>query len=89
MPPMNFNFSASSNSNNRRQGGNKLTPQDEYWLDRILRNHSTQIFIVVVLFISLIIAIVVSSILNPSRTENSGAYSQKIEINGSKIIITQ
>lgn len=86
---MNFQFSINSNFGNHGRHGNKLTAQQEYWLDRILRNHSTQIFIVVISFIILIASTVIYSIINPETTSNNNSSTQKIEINGSKIIITQ
>jgi hypothetical protein len=78
---VNFNYTIGKKHKNK----NKLSAQDEYWLDRILRNHSTQIFVIVVLFFTLILASVIYAIANPETSSSSN----KIEINGARIIITQ
>lgn len=82
---MDVNFSYTIGKKNKDK--NKLSAQDEYWLDRILRNHSTQIFVIVVLFFALILASVIYAIANPETSSSSS--SNKIEINGTHIIITQ
>lgn len=86
---MNFNYSFSTSNRDKNIPKRKLSAQEEYWLDRILRNHSTQIFVVVVLFFALIISTIVYSIYYPNTSDNYNSGKQKIEINGSKIIITQ
>ena len=86
---MNINYSFRSSFGNKSTQKRKLSAQEEYWLDRILRNHSTQIFVVIVLFFILILSSVVYSILNPTPTRNSSTGPNRIEIDGSKIIITQ
>lgn len=86
---MNFNFSFSSNIGNKSTNKRKLSAQEEYWLDRILRNHSTQIFVVIVLFFALILSSVIYSILNPTTVTGPESGSNRIEINGSRIIISQ
>lgn len=48
-------FSIQFNRNNSK----KLTAQEEYWLNRILRDHAWQIFVVTVLFLVLMIIAVV------------------------------
>lgn len=53
----NFNVSWSASWNNKKKGEGKrgLTAQEEYWLNRILRGHAKQIFVVIVLFLVLMI----------------------------------
>ena len=46
----NFSFNISTNWGNEKTDKNgRMSPQTEYWLNRILRDHGWQIFIVTVL----------------------------------------
>jgi hypothetical protein len=74
---MSFNFNIRVNSifGNKNKTKKGLTPQEEYWLDRILRNHSKQIFVLLLLFFGIIIASVVFSIAYGDRLENEVDFS--------------
>jgi hypothetical protein len=78
-----FNFSFSSSFGNQNATKNqkrKLTAQDEYWLNRILRDHSGQIFILIFLLLAIIFGTIIYGILNPQNRTISGEYSL-IQIN--------
>jgi hypothetical protein len=87
---MSFNLNLSSNfsTSNKEKEKRRLSAQEEYWLDRILRNHSTQIFIVLVLLFVSIISLVVFSALYGNTDSTNYGQSNKIEINGANIIIS-
>ena len=59
----NFNTNFSINGKNRffSQGSNAkdLTPQQEYWLNRILRDYSGKVYFLAILFFALMIAVVI------------------------------
>lgn len=90
---MNFSYSVNINSNfatKQKNVGNakaiKMTPQQEYWLDRILRNHSGQIFFVVVLFLLIILGTVIASVIYGENT-NKPTTGQLIEMKSGNSVI--
>ena len=74
---MNFNFNISSQFGTGKQKKEKkgLTPQEEYWLDRILRKHSGQIFIIAVLFLALMVGTVVVAVVRGKSVDGAIEYS--------------
>lgn len=69
----NFSFQTKTSLNNQtRERG--LTAQEEYWLNRILRDHGWQIFVVTVLMIIMIITAIVVS---PKEENNRGGIEIK------------
>jgi len=68
MSNFNFSFSSSFSTRDKKKSKKRLTPQDEYWLDRILRDHSKQIFVIFTLFFISIIAAVIVAALNGTST---------------------
>ncbi len=71
----NFNVSINSSFGNKPKSKNGLTPQEEYWLDRILRNHSKKIFVILLLFFGLVIASVVFSVMYGGSMGSGGDFS--------------
>lgn len=58
----NFSINISTNFNNKGQSKKKLTAQEEYWLDRILRNYADKILMMVILFLLVILGMVLFSV---------------------------
>lgn len=81
----NLNVSWSASWNNKKKGEEKrgLTAQEEYWLNRILRDHAKQIYVIVTLFLLIIAGAIVVAIKNGGQTSEGGSYSI-IEIKGGK-----
>lgn len=72
----NFNFSVNSSFGTKKKSDKRgLTAQEEYWLNRILRDHSRQIFIISILFLVVIFASIVFSIFYGDRVGSSGDFS--------------
>lgn len=78
----NFNFQISTNTNwsfggkKRLAKKRQMTAQEEYWLNRILRDHSSQIFIIMALFLVMIIG----TIIYAAISGNSGNLSKDINL---------
>lgn len=93
---MNFSYSVNINSsfNNKKKDasslrGSKLSPQQEYWLDRILRNHSGQIFFVITLFLLITLSAIIAAVFqeNEGQSITETSSGQVIEMKSGNSII--
>lgn len=77
-----FNFNSNVSVNGKQlfssKSGSKkkMSPQEEYWLNRILRDYSGKVFFIVILFFALMFAVVYFA-------SNSPQNSKSVEINKS------
>lgn len=79
---MNWNVSINSKTStgSKTKIKRELTAQEEYWLNRILRDHSSQIFIIIALFLALLLTTVVYGIRAGNNPGKSTDFSL-IQIN--------
>lgn len=77
-----FNFNSNLTINGKKVLSKKLddnqdlTPQQEYWLNRILRDYAGMIFFVVVLFFALMFAVVLIANNTNQNTKNGTMQTQ-------------
>lgn len=59
---------------------NRINPSTEYWLNRILRDHASQIFIFGLTFLLIVLASIISSIYKESNQSNRPVNSSTINV---------
>ena len=84
----NFSFSFNSNLNingkkvfsSRASDQQDLTPQQEYWFDRLLRDYSGKVFFITVLFIVLLFSLIFVVSQN-TQNQTSRSVNLPVDLN--------
>jgi hypothetical protein len=80
---LSFNFNSNLSVNGKKVFSSKLdeeqklTPQQEYWLDRIMRDYGGKIFFIVLLFFALMFAVV---LIANNASQNTGSSNSQTRV---------
>lgn len=64
----------------KKPSNTKLSPATEYWLNRILRDHAHQIFIIVTLCLISVVAITIFGIYAETKKSKQSIFSSTLNI---------
>lgn len=67
-----FNINTSFNTNSKKTSKKGMTPQEEYWLNRFLRDYSHKIFILFILFFIFLFGVIYFASQNNSASVTTG-----------------
>ena len=67
-----FRFDTSLSTDSQKSGNKGMTPQQEYWLNRFLRDYSGKIFWIFILFFVFLFGVIYFASINGNTSVSTG-----------------